>query len=43
MEMDSFSKLVESNGLFNDFIKSYFQNKQTNMDDISKLFNDLIS
>lgn len=34
-EMNSYNKLVESNGLFSEFIKSYFQNKQTNIDDLS--------
>jgi ABC-type transport system involved in cytochrome bd biosynthesis fused ATPase/permease subunit len=34
-EMNSYNKLVELNGLFSEFIKSYFQNKQTNIDDLS--------
>lgn len=35
LEIGKYEKLIENNGLFNGFIKSYFQNKQNNIDEIS--------
>ena len=35
LEMNNYNKLIEANSLFSDFIKSYLQSKQTNIDDKS--------
>jgi ABC-type transport system involved in cytochrome bd biosynthesis fused ATPase/permease subunit len=35
LEMDSYEKLVKKDAQFNSFVKSYFQNNQNNIEDIS--------
>lgn len=35
LEMGNYEDLIQADGLLNDFVKSYFQNRQTNIDDIS--------
>ena len=33
--MDNYDKLVKNDAQFNSFVKSYFQNNQSNIEDIS--------
>ena len=37
--MDNYDKLVKNDAQFNSFVKSYFQNKNTNIENISKNIN----
>jgi hypothetical protein len=49
LEMDSYEKLVKNDAQFNSFVKSYFQNKNTNIENISNnilillIYNNLVS
>ncbi len=41
LEMDNYEKLVKNDAQFNSFVKSYFQNKNTNIENISNNFNQI--
>ncbi len=38
IETGTYTKLIENGGEFNEFIKSFLETKETNVENISKLF-----